>query len=110
MGLFDFLFKNRPQVKQEKLQTFKMLNGYEPHFTSWGGEIYESELVRAAVNTRAVHVSKLKFSVTGSAKPALRNKLQKGPNQLQTWSQFLYRVSTILDIHNKAFIVTIYDT
>ena len=109
MGLFDFLFKNRPQVKQEKLQTVKMLNGYEPHFTSWGGEIYESELVRAAVNARAVHVSKLKFSVSGSAKPALQNKLLKGPNQLQTWSQFLYRVSTILDIHNTAFLVPIYD-
>ena len=109
MGLFDFLFKNRPQVKQEKLQTFKMLNGYEPHFTSWGGEIYESELVRAAVNARAVHVSKLKFSVSGSAKPALQKKLSKGPNQLQTWSQFLYRVSTILDIHNTAFLVPIYD-
>ena len=109
MGLFDFLFKNRPKVNQEKLQSFKMLNGYEPSFTSWGGEIYESELVRAAINARAVHVSKLKFTLTGSAKPALQVKLTKGPNQLQTWSQFLYRVSTILDIHNTAFIVPIYD-
>lgn len=109
MGLFDFLFKNRPKVNQEKVQAFKMLNGYEPKFTSWGGEIYESELVRAAINARAVHASKLKFNITGSAKPALHNKLMKGPNQLQTWSQFLYRVSTILDIHNTAFLVPIYD-
>ena len=109
MGLFDFLFKNRPKVNTEKIQSFKMLNGYEPKFTSWGGEIYESELVRAAINARAVHVSKLKFSIIGSAKPALQNKLSKGPNQLQTWSQFLYRVSTILDIHNTAFLVPIYD-
>lgn len=91
------------------MQAFKMLNGYEPKFTTWGGEIYESELVRAAINTRAVHVSKLKFNVAGSAKPALQNKLQKGPNQYQTWSQFLYRVSTILDIHNTAFLVPIFD-
>ena len=109
MGLFDIFFKNRPKVNQEKIQSFKMLNGYQPKFTSWGGEIYESELVRAAINARAVHVSKLKFIVTGSAKPALQNKLMKGPNQFQTWSQFLYRVSTILDIHNTAFIVPIYD-
>lgn len=109
MGLFDIFLKNRPKVNQEKIQTFKMLNGYQPKFTSWGGEIYESELVRAAINARAVHVSKLKFVVTGSAKPALQNKLMKGPNQFQTWSQFLYRVSTILDIHNTAFIVPIYD-
>lgn len=109
MGLFDFFLKNRPKVNQEKMQAFKMLNGYEPKFTTWGGEIYESELVRAAINARAVHVSKLKFNVSGSAKPALQNKLQKGPNQYQTWSQFLYRVSTILDVHNTAFLVPIYD-
>lgn len=109
MALFDFLFKNRPKVDNGKFQAFKMLNGYEPHFTTWGGEIYESELVRAAINARAVNISKLRFNVQGSAKPALQNKLVKGPNSLQTWSQFLYRVSTILDIHNTAFIVPIYD-
>lgn len=109
MGLFDFFLKNRPQVKQDKIQTFKMLNGYEPKFTSWGGEIYESELVRAAINARAIHVSKLKFNITGSAKPGLQSKLMKGANQLQTWSQFLYRVSTILDVHNTAFLVPVYD-
>jgi hypothetical protein len=109
MGLFDIFLKNRPKVNQEKIQAFKMLNGYEPKFTTWGGEIYESELVRAAINARAVHVSKLRFSLTGAAKPALQNKLLKGPNQYQTWSQFLYRVSTILDIHNTAFLVPIYD-
>ena len=87
-----------------------MLNGYEPKFTSWGGELYESELIRAAINARAVHVSKLRFNISGSAKPALQNKLAKGPNQFQTWSQFLYRVSTILDVHNTAFLVPIYDT
>lgn len=110
MGLFDIFLKNRPKVNQDKIQKFKMLNGYEPKFTSWGGELYESELIRAAINARAVHVSKLRFNISGSAKPALQNKLAKGPNQFQTWSQFLYRVSTILDVHNTAFLVPIYDT
>ena len=109
MGLFDIFLKNRPKVNQNQIQTFKMLNGYQPHFTTWGGEIYESELVRAAINARAVHVSKLKFNISGSAKPALQNKLLKAPNQYLSWSQFLYRVSTILDVHNTAFIVPIFD-
>ena len=109
MGLFDIFLKNRPKVNQEQMQAFKMLNGYQPKFTTWGGEIYESELVRSAINARAVHASKLKFDILGSAKPALQTKLMKGPNQYQTWSQFLYRVSTILDVHNTAFIVPIYD-
>ena len=109
MSLFDIFLKNRPKENKERVQTFRMLNGYQPHFTTWGGEIYESELVRSAINARAVHISKLKFNITGSAKPALQTKLTKGPNQFLTWSQFLYRVSTILDVHNTAFIVPIYD-
>ena len=109
MGLFDIFLKNRPKVQQDKIQSFRMLNGYEPKFTTWGGEIYESELIRAAINARAIHASKLKFDISGSAKPALQTKLAKGPNQFQTWSQFLYRVSTILDIHNTAFLVPIFD-
>lgn len=109
MGLFDIFLKNRPKERIEQVQTFRMLNGYQPHFTTWGGEIYETELVRSAINARAVHVSKLKFNITGSAKPALQTKLTKAPNQFLTWSQFLYRVSTILDVHNTAFIVPIFD-
>ena len=109
MGFFDLFLKNRPKPKGEFKGKFEMLNGYEPKFTTWNGGIYESELIRSAINARAVHVSKLKFESMGSARPALQNKLQKAPNQIQTWSQFLYRLSTILDIHNTAFIIPIFD-
>ena len=110
MSLFDVFLKNRPKKpKDEAMSSFRMLNGYTPKFTSWGGEIYESELIRSAINTRATHISKLKVTLQGSARPALQNKLLKAPNQFQTWSQFLYRVSTILDVHNTAFIVPVYD-
>ena len=109
MGLFDFIFKNRPQPVGEYKGEFKMLDGYRPHFTNFGGNIYESEIIRAAINARATHISKLKVEMMGTARPALQNKMKHGPNSLQTWSQFMYRLSTILDIHNTAFIVPIYD-
>ena len=109
MSLFDKIFGNRPKPKGRYEGTFKMLNGYVPRFTSYGGELYEMELIRAAINARAVHMSKLKVEVTGSARPALQNKLKHGPNEFQTWSQFMYRLSTILDIHNTAFICPVYD-
>ena len=86
-----------------------MLNGYTPRFTNYEGSIYEQALVRAAINVRATHISKLDVKIGGSAKPGLRNKLKHGPNEFQTWSQFLYRLSTILDIHNTAFICPIWD-
>lgn len=84
------------------------MNAYEPRFTSWSGGIYESQLIRAAINARATHISKLAIQISGSAKPQLQNKLKKAPNALQTWSQFLYRLSTILDVHNTAFIVPVF--
>lgn len=109
MSLFDALFKNRPKPEGEYTGFFKMLNGYTPRFTNYSGGLYESDLIRAAINARATHMSKLRVEVMGAAKPALQNKLKHGPNQFQTWSQFMYRLSTLLDVHNTAFIVPIYD-
>lgn len=109
MGLFDALFKFRPKEKGSYEGFFKMLTGYQPRFTSFGGEIYESELIRAAINARAIHISKLKVETLGAAKPALQRKLSHGPNKYQTWSQFNYRLSTILDVHNTAFIIPVFD-
>lgn len=110
MGLFDFFLKNRPKEPTDKLLTrFQMFNGYTPKFRSWDGGVYESELIRAAIHARATHISKLSVEVKGSAKPSLQNKLKHGPNQLQTWGQFLYRASTILDIHNTLFICPVFD-
>ena len=109
MSLFDRIFGHAPKEKGTYQGSFKLLNGYTPRFTSYGGSIYESELIRSAINARATHISKLKVETQGSAKPAMQNKLRHGPNEWQTWGQFLYRLSTILDIHNTAFIVPVYD-
>lgn len=109
MGLFDFIFGNRPKERGTYESTFKMLNGYVPRFTSFGGEVYESELIRAAINARAVHISKLNIVLEGAARPTLQTKLRHAPNQFQTWTQFMYRLSTILDVHNSAFICPVYD-
>ena len=109
MGLFDKIFGNRPKEKERLEQTFKMLDGYTPRFTSFGGGVYEQELIRAAINARATHMSKLKVETYGSARPSLQSKLKNNPNEFQTWSQFQYRLSTLLDVHNTAFICPVFD-
>ena len=110
MGLFDFLFK-KENIKAAKDYDgyFETLTAYKPHFSSWNGKMYEVALVRSAIDARARHISKLKVELIGSAKPKLQNKLKFRPNQWQTWSQFLYRASTILDMHNTVVIVPVYD-
>ena len=111
MSLFTDIFRPKQKDEQQAIhsQIFKTLTPYRPVFHNWQGSIYESELIRAAINAKARHISKLKFESTGSAKIGLQAKLKQGPNQWQTWPQFLARTSTILDVHNTAFIVPVKD-
>ena len=110
MGLFDWLFGNRPKENEKKYEgSFRLLNGYTPRFTSWQGEIYESELVRASINALATHISKLDVKTYGAARPALQRKLRNGPNEFQTWTQFLARAATIYYNNNTLFITPVWD-
>jgi HK97 family phage portal protein len=114
MSLLDKIFRpNEAKKSEDALRNarafFQTFTAYAPVFTNWGGAIYESEIVRASIDARARHISKLKVEVNGTANPSLQAKLRLGPNQWQTWSQFLYRVSTILDVNNTAFIVPVFD-
>lgn len=106
MGLFEKIFK-RPQPSGNPESFFKTLTTYTPTFSSWSGALYESELVRAAIHARATHISKLRMTVQGTANPILRTKLKIGPCDWMTTGQFLYRLSTILDVATSAFIVPI---
>lgn len=111
MSLFTDIFRPKQKDEQAAIRSelFKTLTPYKPAFHSWQGSIYESELIRAAISARARHISKLKFESKGAAKPSLQSKMQQAPSQFQTWPQFLSRLSTILDIHNTAFVVPIKD-
>lgn len=114
MGLLEKIFRPNEAKKSEDALNearsfFKTFTAYSPVFTNWGGAIYESEIVRAAIDARARHISKLKVETIGTANPSLQSKLALGPNQWQTWAQFLYRVSTILDVTNNCFICPVFD-
>ena len=114
MGLFDWIFrpddaKKSQAAMKDAYTMFRTLTAYRPVFTSWGGAIYESEIVRAAIDARARHISKLKVEVEGTANPSLQAKLRLGPNQWHTWSQELYRISTILDVCNTCFVCPVFD-
>lgn len=111
MGLFDWIFK-KPNVDRAYHNDgyFQTLTAYRPIFTTWNGELFESELVRSAIDARARHISKLKVEIVGAAQPTLQTKLKLKPNNWQTWQQFLYRTSVILDMHNSCVIVPVYDS
>lgn len=108
MGLFEKIF-GKKQPPQPTGGTWQTMTGYTPAFTTWGGQLYESELIRASIDAIARAAAKLEVTVQGTAKPKLRAAVRSGPNPWQTWGQFLYRLITILYVRNTAFIVPIED-
>lgn len=84
-----------------------MLTGYQPAFHTWSGSVYESELIRAALDAHGRHAAKLEPRIEGTAKPNLRSRLRIAPNDWQTWPQFLYRTAAVLYARNTSFIVPV---
>lgn len=114
MGLFDSIFRpDKAKESQKALKEakgfFTTLTAYRPAFTTWNGAIYESLIIRSSIDARARHISKLKVETYGSANPSLQSKMRLGPNQWQTWSQFLYRVSSITDVYSNCIITPVFD-
>ena len=107
MGLFDWLFKKGEEPIYRETEAFKFLTAYEPVFYSHSGSVYESSMVRSAIEAKARHISKLKVELQGSAQPSLKAKMKHTPNPWQTYPQFLARCSTILDCTNNLFIVPV---
>ena len=108
MGLFEALFGKR-KTADPAATRFETLTAYQPAFRSWGGQIYESELVRAAVDAKARHAAKLQYSMEGTARLKLWTQTKSAPNPWMTWSQFMERCSNIYEIQNNLFIVPILD-
>ena len=108
MGLFDKLFSKKEEQIADISTTYTGLTLYKPAFSSWSGKIYESELVRAAIDARARAIGKLHIVCQGPenpAQPSFVSAFSVRPNSLQTSYQFFYRASTILDMNNNCIFV-----
>lgn len=109
MGLIKDFLKSRKGKLPRNMSAAEVFTGYSPVFTSWGGQVYESELVRESIHAKARHAGKLKFTMLGSAKSSLRHAMQYGPNELNTWPQFLERCMNIYDVQNNLIVIPILD-
>ena len=99
MGLMEKLFGKKATESPANVKaqhTFQLLDGYTPAFHTWNGSIFESDLIRAALDAHGRHAAKLQFNIEGSAKPNLSNRLKVQPNPYNTWSQFQYRTAVVL--------------
>lgn len=105
MGLLASVLR-RPNDRQTAgSPSYKTFTEFAPSFSSWGGQCYEQQLVRSAVDRIAVACSKLKPEVQGSAKPRVRRAIETSPNDFMTWPQFHERLATILNVDTTAYVV-----
>ena len=105
MGLIDILFGRRKTEADGSGMAFQTLTAYQPAWRSWGGALYESELVRAATDAIARHAAKLSYKMEGTARPKLATATKSAPNPWMTWAQYIERCANIYTIENNLFIV-----
>lgn len=110
MGLLDKIFGNKKEPEQKVEEYFQMLNGYAPTFHSFEGGVYEMDLTRSVIHSFATHCSKLNMEVMGKANETLGKTVRTKVNPYMTTSAYLYRLATIFQVTNNAFIVPIRDS
>lgn len=113
MGLIDFFkgkLKEGERVNPNReVSRFEMFSAYQPVFRTRPGEIYESQLVRQSIHAHARHAMKLKPTFQGSAAKTMQRSLELGPNEFQSWPDFIERCSNIYQAQNNLFISPILD-
>lgn len=99
------------KVKNFITSTWKEIGTYTARFTSFGRNIYTNDVVRACIRCLAEHSSKANVKVVrrtdkGRVEGDLRlqRMIQFRPNLYMNGKDFIYKVRTLLEINNIAFI------
>ena len=105
-------FKNAVQSIFGTVKTFitsrwQEIGGYTASFFGFGNNIYANDTVRACIRTIAEHTSKANVRIVGDAR--LEKIIQLRPNMYMNGKDFLYKVRTMLEISNVAFIYIMRD-
>lgn len=116
MSIKDF-FAGHLQRHRTK-QYMKMMKGYAPVFSSFGNDIYASDLVQNAVRRICTEMSKLQPRHIVTDKDGmqrivygsdLNRLLRYGPNPLMTTSDFLEKIVYIREVKKNCYILPVYD-
>lgn len=113
MGLFDFLHLSKQRKNYKYAQ---MLNGHIPVFSSFGGNIYASDVVQQACfcivqevkKLKPMHVKKLGQDVT-----PIDGRIQavlNAPNDVMTTADLLERIAWAYLVKYNAFVIPVWDS
>ena len=94
-------------LKRYVTSMWKEIGSYAARFTEFGADIYRNEVVRSCVRSLAEHTSKANVRVLRDGKQGdkrLERMIQYRPNLYMNGKDFLYKVRTLLELYNTAFI------
>lgn len=115
-SLFQMIFGGAPKTPAATTQ-LRLIGGYNPTFTSFGDNAYDSDDVRGAVDAIARNAAKLKpkrirRDKTGAiteVNDSLQYLLAVRPNPFMDAYSFYYKVVTQLFMQNNAFVYVHFD-
>src|SRR5690554_3971981 len=108
-GAIQAIF-GRPQPRVTS--TWQEVGGFRSTFGGYGADVYANEVVRACIRTLAEHTSKANVMVLRDGQPGdkrLQRMIQYRPNIYMNGKDFLYKVRTLLEIHNIVFVYIMRD-
>lgn len=112
MGLFDFL---KPKKKQGGLTYAPTMTGYNPTFTSFGDNVYASDIVVQSIRCKANEFKKLDprhIRTTGANQHAITDssiaRVLKRPNPYMTQADFLEKITILRELSKNCFIYPTY--
>jgi HK97 family phage portal protein len=107
-SLFDMIFGKQKQapITASYLQ---MLNGFNPTFTNYTGNLYESKVARQCIDRIATYCAKLipkhiKGSINNEVNLTINQLLQNRPNPLMNTYDFIYKIISMLYTDSNAFV------
>ena len=101
MGILTSIFKPIKKDQTKTYTEFQELGTYRSIFGTFGNDIYASRTVRSCVRALAEHTSKANPICTDKN---LERLLSIRPNQFMNGKAMLYKLRTILEVKNTAFL------
>ncbi|MBQ8298659.1 MAG: phage portal protein [Clostridia bacterium] len=108
-SLFNFIFGKKDKNQNLHQAYLQLLNGYNPHFSTYGTDTYDSKVARQCIDRIATHCAKLlpkhiKDTVSNNIKGDINYMLGNQPNPLMSTFDFIYKIISMLYTDSNAFV------
>lgn len=107
-SLFNLIFGKEKQAPVTN-QYLQMMNNFNPTFSTFDGDIYNSKVARQCIDRIATHCAKLipkhiRGSINNEVNLSINQLLQNKPNPLMNTFDFIYKTISMLYTDSNAFV------